>query len=57
MPVTKKELTELVASAEVICKSVVKDAKENSKKLIDVTLDRVEITGRGKDMKTNSLGE
>ena len=50
MPITKKELAELIECAEVVTKAVVKGAKVTDAGL-DVEVERVDITGRGKDMR------
>lgn len=56
MPVTKKELAELIDCAEIITKAVVKGAKQTENGL-DVEIERVDITGRGKDMRQVSTNE
>lgn len=50
MPVTKKELEELIECAEIITKSVVENVRQENG-MLNIDIERVDIVGRGSDMK------
>ncbi|CAL6003866.1 Sulfide_dehydrogenase [Hexamita inflata] len=50
MPVTKKELEELIECAEIITKSVVENVHQENG-MLNIDIERVDIVGRGSDMK------